>query len=60
MTRFAAVLIVAALAAPSFAQPVNLAEKVAAGDRGRCAVELELKGKSESVSVRVLQAGSLR
>src|SRR5262245_22729771 len=58
MTRSAA-LLVAVLAAPAAAQPVNLTEKAAAGDKLKCLVELDLKGdltfaiegKKESVPV---------
>jgi hypothetical protein len=44
MTRLAALLAMLAVATPCLAQPVNLAEKAAPGDRMRCAVELDLKG----------------
>ncbi|HVL13807.1 MAG TPA: hypothetical protein VM529_14660 [Gemmata sp.] len=44
MTRFAA-LALALLPATALAQPVNLAEKVAAGDRAKYTLGLELKGE---------------
>ena len=42
-----------AVAAPGLAQPVNLTEKVAAGDRAKCSLELELKG-----NLQVIQEGT--
>jgi hypothetical protein len=45
MTRSAAFIALLLLAAPASAQPVNLTEKVAVGDRARYTVELDLKGE---------------
>ena len=43
MTRTSALLVLLALVSPAAAQPVNLTEKVAAGDRARFTLELELQ-----------------
>jgi hypothetical protein len=45
MTRSAAIIALILVAGPVSAQPVNLAEKVAAGDRAKFAIELDLKGE---------------
>ena len=45
MTRSAAIIALILVAGPASAQPVNLAEKVAAGDRAKFTIELDLKGE---------------
>ncbi|MBA4062737.1 MAG: hypothetical protein C0501_03350 [Isosphaera sp.] len=45
MTRLAALLAAALAAAPCAAQPVNLAEKAAPGDRAKLTIELALTGE---------------
>lgn len=44
MTRSAALFVVALASSPVAAQPVNLTEKAAVGDKLKCLVELDLKG----------------
>ena len=44
MARASAVLVLLALVSPAAAQPVNLTEKVAPGDRATYTLELELRG----------------
>jgi len=52
MTRAASLVVALVFAAPGFAQPVNLTEKVGLGDKTKCTVDLELKG-----NLFVVQAG---
>lgn len=44
MNRSAALFAVVFVASPASAQPVNLTEKAAVGDKLKCLVELDLKG----------------
>jgi hypothetical protein len=45
MTRSVVIVALTLLATPAFAQPVNLSEKVAADDRAKLTLDLDLKGE---------------